>query len=34
MMYVKQPAFWIAVIIVAVAVNFAWNLLTRKGKLV
>lgn len=34
MTYVKQPGFWVAVVIVAVAVNFLWNLLTHKGKLV
>lgn len=34
MTYIKQPGFWIAVIIVAVAVNFVWNMLTKKGKLV
>lgn len=34
MQYVKQPAFWFAVVVVAVAVNFLWNMLTKKGKLV
>lgn len=34
MTYIRQPGFWIAVVIVAVAVNFAWNMLTKKGKLV
>jgi hypothetical protein len=34
MQYVRQPGFWLAVVVVAVAVNFLWNLLTKKGKLV
>lgn len=34
MTYVKQPAFWIAVVLVAVLVNFAWNFVTGRGKLV
>jgi len=34
MTYIKQPAFWIAVVVVAVAVNFLWNMITSKGKLV
>lgn len=34
MEYLRHPAFWFAVIIVAVAVNFAWNYLTSRGKLV
>jgi hypothetical protein len=34
MTYIKQPGFWIAVVIVAVAVNFVWNMVTKKGKLV
>lgn len=34
MTYAKQPAFWIAVVVVAVVVNFAWNFFTGKGKLV
>jgi hypothetical protein len=32
--YVKQPAFWIAVILVALAVNFVYSKVTGKGKLV
>jgi hypothetical protein len=34
MSYIRQPGFWLAVIVVAVVINFAWNLLTKKGKLV
>lgn len=34
MTYAKQPAFWIAVVVVAIVVNFAWNFFTGKGKLV
>ena len=34
MTYVKQPGFWIAVVVVALAINFAWNFFTGKGKLV
>jgi hypothetical protein len=32
--YVKDPMFWFAVVLVAVAVNFAWNFVTKRGKLV
>jgi hypothetical protein len=32
--YAKQPAFWIAVVLVAVVVNWAWSMATGKGKLV
>jgi hypothetical protein len=32
--YVKQPAFWIAVVLVAVVANFVWMKVTGKGKLV
>lgn len=34
MTYLREPAFWIAVVIVAVAVNWVWNYFTKKGKLV
>lgn len=34
MSYIKEPAFWIAVLVVAVAINFVWNAVTGKGKLV
>lgn len=34
MEYIKNPMFWLAVIIVAVIVNFAWNFFTKKGKLI
>ena len=34
MTYVKDPMFWFAVILVAVAVNYAWNFFTKRGKLV
>lgn len=33
MEYLKNPMFWLAVVIVAVIVNFAWNMFTKKGKL-
>jgi hypothetical protein len=32
--YVKDPMFWLAVVIVAVIVNYAWNFFTKRGKLV
>jgi hypothetical protein len=34
MTYLKEPAFWVAVIAVAVIINFVWNMATGKGKLV
>ena len=35
MEYLKQPVFWISVIVVAVLVNFLWmKFLGGKGKLV
>lgn len=33
MEYVKNPMFWLAVVVVALAVNFAWNFFTKRGKL-
>lgn len=32
--YLGNPWFWFSVILVAVAVNFIWNMITKKGKLV
>jgi len=32
--YLRQPGFWLAVVVVAVAINFFWNLVTKRGKLV
>lgn len=32
--YAKQPAFWVAVVLVAIVVNWGWNMVTGKGKLV
>jgi hypothetical protein len=34
MQYIKEPMFWVAVVVVAVVVNWLWNMLTQKGKLV
>jgi hypothetical protein len=34
MHYLKEPGFWVAVVAVAIVVNFAWNYLTKRGKLV
>jgi len=34
MQYLKVPAFWIAVVAVALVVNWIWNKFTAKGKLV
>lgn len=35
MHYVREPAFWIAVVIVAVVVNWLWGMFAKgKGKLV
>jgi hypothetical protein len=34
MQYIKEPAFWFAVVVVAVVVNFVWRMVTNKGKLV
>lgn len=34
MSYIKEPMFWVAVIVVAVVINFVWNMVTGKGKLV
>lgn len=34
MQYVSQPMFWVAVIIVALVVNFVWHMVTGKGKIV
>lgn len=31
--FLKNPWFWVSVILVAMAVNFAYNLITKKGKL-
>lgn len=33
MEYIKNPMFWLAVVVVAVAVNFVYNYFTKKGKL-
>lgn len=33
MSYLGQPAFWIAVVLVALVVNFGYNYFTKKGKL-
>lgn len=32
--YLTHPGFWVAVIVVAVIINWAWNKFTGKGKLV
>lgn len=32
MQYIKEPAFWIAVVVVAVAVNWLWSTFVSKGK--
>jgi hypothetical protein len=32
--YIKEPGFWVAVIVVAVAVNWIWQMVSGKGKLV
>jgi len=34
MSYLKEPMFWVAVILVALAVNWAWNFFTKRGKLI
>jgi len=34
MQYLKEPAFWVAVIVVAIVVNFAWQMIAKRGKLV
>lgn len=34
MQYVNSWHFWVAVVIVALVVNFAWNYFTKKGKLI
>lgn len=34
MVYLKEPGFWVAVVVVAIAVNFLWNVITARGKLV
>jgi hypothetical protein len=34
MQYLKEPMFWFAVVVVALAVNFAYNYFTKKGKLI
>jgi hypothetical protein len=34
MNYIKEPMFWVAVVVVAVVVNWLWNMFTQKGKLV
>lgn len=34
MTYVKEPMFWVAVVVVAVVVNWVWNFFTKRGKLV
>jgi len=32
--YLKQPAFWLAVAIVALVINWGYNYFTKKGKLI
>lgn len=34
MTYLKEPMFWLAVVAVAVVVNYVWNMVTKRGKLV
>ena len=34
MSYIKEPGFWIAVVVVAVVVNWVWAMVTNRGKLV
>lgn len=34
MAYIRQPAFWVAVVVVAVVVNFVWQFIAKRGKLV
>lgn len=34
MQYLKEPVFWFAVVIVAVVVNFVWQMIVGRGKLV
>jgi hypothetical protein len=35
MTYIKEPMFWVAVIVVALIVNYAWKMLFKgKGKLI
>jgi hypothetical protein len=34
MQYLREPVFWLSVVIVAVAVNWLWKMFTGKGKLV
>jgi hypothetical protein len=32
--YLKQPIFWVSVVVVAIAVNWVWQMVAGKGKLV
>jgi len=32
--YLREPGFWMAIVIVAVVINFAWNYFTKRGKLI
>lgn len=34
MHYIKEPAFWVAVVVVALVVNFVWQFIAKRGKLV
>jgi hypothetical protein len=34
MTYLKEPMFWLAVVAVAVVVNYVWKAIGKKGKLV
>lgn len=34
MQYIKEPAFWVAVVIVALVVNFLYSKFAGKGKLI
>lgn len=34
MTYIKEPAFWLAVVAVALVVNFLWSKFAGKGKLI
>lgn len=32
--YLSSPAFWLAVVVVALVVNLVYNYFTKKGKLI
>lgn len=34
MEYLKEPIFWVSVVIVAVVVNYLWKMFMGRGKLV